>query len=170
MAAVAIDVDERHVAELGIHIADPRHRRAVVEHAANEQHVAALEGKIAPGRAAVDAGVVVRRVKARNAAPRQARVADGELAQHVGGVAGDAEDVAQRSFGGGVDETARVPGPDLVAQTNAQLEDRPLRGRRATGASAREVDVEDRAVDLAEVAGEPPALAAGRSARVSIAW
>ena len=47
VAAVAIDVDERHVAELGVHIADPRHRRAVVEHAANEQHVAALEGKIA---------------------------------------------------------------------------------------------------------------------------
>ena len=75
----------------------------------------------------MDAGVVVRRGEGaeRSGAARQARVADGELAQHVGGVAGDAEDVAQRSFGGGVVQTSAVPGPDLVAQTNAQLEDRP---------------------------------------------
>ena len=93
LLAGLVGVNDAQVAELRVDVADAGDGRAVVVHAAHQQKVAGLEGQVAAGgECGIEQGIEVGAAEAAHGLLVRAelRVADVELAQHVGGVARDA--------------------------------------------------------------------------------
>ncbi len=159
--AVLVGVNDGEMAELGVDVADAGNRRAVVMHAAHQQKIAGLERKIgARGEGGIDERVDVGAAKAAHGrlAGCQLGVADIELAQHVGGIARDAQHIAQGELHVERHEPASLPVGHAPAQLETQGEDGAHELGRVPGdvrhVVAVEADVEHRLVDLRQVVGQ----------------
>ena len=161
LLAGLVGVNDAQVAELRVDVADAGDGRAVVVHAAHQQKVAGLEGQVAAGgEGGIEQGIEVGAAEAAHGLLVRAelRVTDVELAQHVGGVARDAQRVAHGALSRQRHEPARMPVGNLLAQAQPVRKERVYELRRRAGERGHVVAVEAHVVDgrvhLREVVGK----------------
>ena len=118
MPAVGVGVDDGEVAELAVDVADAGDGGAVVMHAAHQEQVAGTEIQILSGvECRIDERVQVAAAEAAQGllVGAELRIADVQLAEHIGGIARNAQRIAQGPLAVEGQKPTRVPVGDLVA-------------------------------------------------------
>ena len=154
-------MDEADVAELRIDVADACDRRAVVQLAAHQQHIAGAELQpLGGGQARVHQRPVGRAREALegDSPGCKSRITATDLADDVAGIAQHADGVARGERGLWCQQPLRVPFRQPIAQPQAEIEQILDRGMRDVGdivdAQRAEIGVVDRAVEVFEIADQ----------------